>query len=214
MSGSAAEREIRDYAARRLREMIPGARIIHELVVGGCRADLGAVDAERVTLVEIKSSKDTLSRLERQIRHFERAAHGVIVVADEKWFDRTPYDNGKPRFIPSKPLSDVLGYRHKLWAFPENAERKMYGPWSLSRPWSPQAEPRAADLLGLLWKQELLAEASRHQISAGSRSTISQLVRDMAWMMTGREIARAVCRQLRMRHFPEADVAMFESLAA
>lgn len=205
MAGSASEREIRDYTAGRLREMLPSARIVHELVVGGCRADLAAVEADRLTLVEIKSEKDVLKRLDRQMHHFERAAHSVIVVAHERWFDRTPYNSGHPRFVPSDPLRDGVDSRGEVWAYPEVVERSMYGRWAIP-PWRRNGfQPRASDLLLLLWKPELLAEAARHRIVATSRSTVVHLVREMAWLMTGREIAEAVCRQLRGRHFPEAD---------
>jgi hypothetical protein len=213
MSGSPAEREIRDYAADRLRQMIPGARIIHELVVGGCRADLAAVTEERVTLVEIKSERDTLKRLPEQVRQFSRAAHEVIVIAHARWWDTTPYHNGAPRFVPGKDLADGLK-EACVWGYPEVADRYPYGAWSMQRFWSAQPEPHAARLLELCWKAELLAECSRHRIAASSRTNMMTLIRDMAWHMTGAEITRAVCRQLRMREFPEADAPIIERIAA
>ncbi|MDE1914683.1 MAG: hypothetical protein KGJ57_04375 [Sphingomonadales bacterium] len=213
MSGSPAEREIRDYAAGRLREMMPEARIIHELVVGGCRADLAAVQPERITLVEIKSERDTLKRLAEQVRQFGRAAHQVIVIAHERWFDTTPYNNGHPRCAPIEALAQGAE-SHEIWAYPELASRPLYGAWR-TQPWrASQPEPHAWRLLELLWKEELLAECRRHNIAAGSRSTCPAMMRDMAWLMTGREIARTVCRQLRARPFPEADAPIFEERAA
>lgn len=213
MSGSAAEREIRDLAAARLRQMMPEARIIHELVVGGCRADLAAVQPERVTLVEIKSRKDTLKRLEEQVRQFGRAAHEVIVIADERWFDTTPYNNGNPRFVPSDALQQA-GANVTIWAYPERQERPSYSAWSIPRWWGAHAEPHAARLLEICWKDELLAECRRHRIAATSRTNMPTMIRDMALLMTGREIARAVCRQLRLRTFPEADAPIFEERSA
>ncbi|MBO9624189.1 MAG: hypothetical protein J7500_15885 [Sphingomonas sp.] len=209
MAGSAAEREIRDYAAGRLRQMLPEARIIHELVVGGCRADLAAVEPERVTLVEIKSERDTLKRLPEQVRQFGRAAHQVVVVAHERWWDTKPYDNGSPRFAPSDELQDGAA-GHGIWAYPEVAEHKPYGAWNMPRHWSARPEPHAARLLELCWRAELLAECHRHRIPATARSTRTTMIRDMAWLMTGREIVRAVCRQLRQREFPEADAPIVE----
>lgn len=213
MRGSAAEREIRDYAAARLRQMMPEARIIHELVVGGCRADLAAVQPDRVTLVEIKSEKDTLKRLPEQVRQFERAAHGVIVIAHERWFNTTPYNNGNGRFVPGTDLQAGSGI-NAVWAYPELADRPSYGTWSLQRFWSAQPEPHAARLLELCWKDELLAECKRHRIAATSRTNMTTMIRDMALLMTGREIAQAVCRQLRMRRFPEADEPIYEERSA
>lgn len=215
MGGSTAEREIRDYAANRLREMKPGARIVHELVVGGCRADLAAIEPERITLVEIKSERDTLKRLPEQVRQFARASHEVIVVAHEKWFDTTPYTNGLPRFVPSDDLRNGCSTEIvETWAYPEVADRTMYGAWRLC-PWTHERyQPHAARLLELCWRAELLEEAFQHRIAAGSRATVAYLIREMAWLMSGKEIARAVCRQLRQRQFPEADAPIVERLAA
>lgn len=214
MSGSASERAIRDYAADRLRGLLPEARIIHELVVGGCRADLAAIEPERVTLVEIKSERDSLKRLPVQVRQFERASHAVIVIAHSRWFDTTPYQNGKPRFVPTHELSDGAGAA-QVWAFPETPERgTMYGTWAMPRYWSAQPEPHAARLLELCWKAELLAECHRHRIAASTRSNCTDMIRDMALLMTGREIAQAVCRSLRGREFPEADSPVVQGAAA
>jgi hypothetical protein len=213
MAGSSSERAIRDYAAGRLREMLPDARIIHELVVGGCRADLAAVQPERITLVEIKSEKDTLKRLPEQIRQFERAAHDVIIIAHERWFNTIPYNNGAPRFVPGDDLREHGGI-HNVWAYPEDHSRPNYNRWVVSPYLGWRPEPHAARLLELLWKSELLTEAFRHRISATSRTTVTTLIHDLAWHMTGAEIARAVCRQLRQRAFPEADAPIVERLAA
>lgn len=203
MTGSSAEREMRDAVATRLRSLLPDARIIHELVVGNCRADLAAVQSERITLVEIKSARDTLTRLERQVTEFSAASHRLIVVAAERWFDREPYDGGRPRFVPS----EALRHSGAIWLHPEpepNTIEAWYG-WRF-QPWEGRGpEPHAARLLALLWRAELLAECFKHGIAAGRRTTMATMVRDMAWHMTGAEIARAVCRQLRARHFPEAD---------
>lgn len=215
MSGSAAEREIRDYAAGRLREMLPDARIIHELVVGGCRADLAAVQPNRVTLVEIKSERDTLKRLPEQVRQFARAAHDVVVIAHERWWDKTPYSNGNPRFVPSAELaSGCDGSSAETWSYPEVADRYLYGRWYLSPCRFEQPQPHARRLLEMCWRPELLAEAVRHRIAASSRATMPWLIREMTWHMTGREIVEAVCRQLRQRAFPEADAPVIERIAA
>lgn len=204
MAGSAAEREIRDYAAQRLREMRPTARIIHELVVGSCRADLAAVESDHIAVIEIKSQKDTLSRLEKQVKTFAEATHEVIIVAHERWFDTSPYANGNPRFVPSEPLQ--CGFQHDIWAYPEQQRSSDgYSKWSVS-PWQRrQHQPRASAMLGILWKYELQAECFRHSIAASKRTNMHDMIRDMCWLMTGKEIAEAVCRQLRQRHFPEAD---------
>lgn len=212
MSGSEAEREIRDFAAAFLRRQRPAARIVHELVVEDCRADIAAIETERVVLVEIKSSKDTLTRLSRQVSRFTAAAHMTIVIADKRWFEEFDYTGGGRGYRPTRELTK-LPAPVSLLRYPEPKE----GEFTYKNHWQlrdhPRPEPHAAKLLGLLWKGELLAEAARHRIVSNSRSTVSSLIKDMVWMMTGREIALAVCRQLRARPFPEADAPILEAAA-
>jgi hypothetical protein len=203
---------MRDYAVPRLREQRPTARIIHELVVGRCRADLAAVEPDHIALFEIKSEKDTLKRLPDQVEAFARASHEVVVIAHERWFDKTPYNNGNERFVPSTALAETTRHRHTIWAFPETERAgSYYSHWRMDTFARTRPQPRAADMLSLLWKDELLEEAFQHRIAASSRNSMENIIRDMAWLMSGREIARAVCRQLRSRQFPEADAPIVET---
>lgn len=213
MAGSQAERDIRDAVVDHLRASLPGARIVHELVVGQCRADIAAIEPECLTLVEIKSKKDTLDRLKRQVEEFEPACHRFIVVADQRWFEEFDYRNGQGRgYRPGDGLDCVpIG---SAWRWPKAERGQFLYDWGWQLPRRTEWEPHAAKLLALLWKYELIAEAGKHGVAANTRSTIGTLIRDMTWMMTGREIAHAVCRQLRARHFPEADAPILESKAA
>jgi hypothetical protein len=209
--GSAAEREIRDAVAEFVHREIPRARLIHELVVDDCRADLAAVEPERIYLFEIKSAKDKLDRLDRQLKRFSRSAHATIVVAHARWFEEFDYTSGGKGFRPLPALSDpCFASGADLWCHPEAVGRATQGRWTLRRHWLERPEPHAAKLLGLLWKPELIVEAQRHRIACGPRWTIRALIKEMAWLMSGREIALAVCRQLRVRPFPEADAPIAE----
>lgn len=211
MTGSAAEREIRDAVAAYARAGIPNARIIHELIVGECRADLAAVTPDRVTLFEIKSQKDSLDRLPRQLEHFRAAAHAVILVAHLKWFDTKPYQNGMPR------LADTLNLKgaHETWCYPEpSRDVSPYGLYRWSFPRPTLIQPRARWLLNLLLKRELIEEAHRHRVSVSSRDTCLTIIGSMNWAMTGRQIAEAACRQLRRRSFPEADPPILDEKGA
>lgn len=73
----------------------------------------------------------------------------------------------------------------------------------------PKAAPRpkpARDVReAFLYRWTLPRQSIRHRIVANSRTTCVEMVDQMAYLMTGREIAQAVCRQLRLRKFPEAD---------
>lgn len=205
---SPAEREIRVAVVARLHADLPMARVIHELVCGSNRADLAAVTRDRIVLFEIKSERDTLDRCERQMWTFGEAAHDAVLVAHQRWFDHTPYHDGAPRMAwpETKRVGDAI------WAYPEpdlgSTVMAYQYRWTLPRP--SLRQPRAATMLGLLWRAELLAECGRHRISCGPRTNMDSMIEQMAWLMTGREIAEAVCRQLRARPFPEADAPIVE----
>lgn len=215
MSGSPAEREIRDAVAGWFRTNLPAARVVHELVVGQCRADIAAVEPERLILVEIKSAKDKLGRLERQVQAFERAGHDLVVVAHQRWYESNgTYHDGRPRFRPCDGLKPAVNSRSQLWRYPEveGSDANWFDRWRLDKATTDQ--PHARALLSLLWRAELQWEASRHGIVAGSRATCDFMIREMAYHMTGREIAQAVCRRLRGRAFPEADAPIIDRIAA
>jgi len=210
-NASPEERGMRDAVAAHLRKLLPGARIVHELVVGGCRADLAAVETERVTIFEIKSAKDTLKRLDNQLTQFSRAAHVTILVADIKWFDREPYkQSGQPRLAGREEWRVADG----VWCYPEPTHEEYpltgsFYTWRLPRP--SLSQPHAHRLLNLLWRDECAVEAHKHRVSIGPRTRQSDIIEAMAYHMTGQEIAKAVCRQLRQRRFPEADAPVMEA---
>ncbi|MBM3082678.1 hypothetical protein IMF23_04405, partial [Chelatococcus daeguensis] len=178
------------------------ARVIHELKCGGRRADLAAVEREQIWLFEIKSERDTLDRLGDQVKAFSSASHYTIVVAHERWFDREPYANGTPRLSwPHRTAGP-----HGTWCYPDpSADISPYGLYRWRLPARTMRQPHALRLLELLWRAELQWECERHGIPFRSRDTAPMLMERMAWRMTGEQIARAVCRQLRARWFPEAD---------
>lgn len=198
MAGSTAEREIRDAISCHFRLLQPEARVVHELAVGGCRADLGIIDVEHVTLVEIKSAKDTLTRLKRQCRVFVEAAHRTVAVIDEKW-----WKHGQGA------LREHTGYQVELWHWPCPSAIPQYNrQWRARRPSIAQPAPRR--MLEILWKQELLDEAAAHGIAVKTRWTCREIIDAMAYYMTGQQLAKAACRQLRHRSFVEADPAIVE----
>ncbi len=123
-SRSSAEWEIREAVVARFRELWPSARIIHELKVdhGNSRADVVAVESDRIWICEIKSERDTLSRLPTQIRDFYPVSHGLIVAAHEKWTkERGMVEvKGGSRRIPTllEEAANRSG-RYDLWTYPE-----------------------------------------------------------------------------------------------
>ncbi len=215
MTKSQDEAEIRAYAVERLRALMPSARIVHELNVSGTgsnRIDVAAITEKAIVGVEVKSRKDTLTRLEDQWAAFTACCHFVIVVAHDKHF--ADYRDSFWRDdVPSEPMLNhplffgkTGGKQKHVWRYPTPCGLR-YG-----REFHPfkdtLIQPRAQAMLEMLWASELRAECARHRINSSSRSTRPDMVRDMVWMMTGREICHAVCRQLRRRDFAEADAAI------
>lgn len=213
---SVSEKLIRDAVIARCREHWPDGRIIHELAIGGCRADLAIVTKSHVFAFEIKSERDTLTRLDGQFRFFDGATHGCIVVAHEKWFEHFNYNNGMQGLRPGELLKD---YDHKalgLWLFPEppsgywQTERHRWRKPGRDYSFDEFRQPRAASLLGILLREELVVEAKRHSVAFKSRWPVTPIISAMAYRMTGQQVAEAVCRQLRARTFAAADEPIFE----
>lgn len=140
---------------------------------------------------------------------FKAHSHGAVAVIHEKWFDRTPYSSGAARMVFPDRVSGI-----DVWCYPEAAcevaptSAPLYR-WLLPR--QSIRQPEAFGFLNLMWRAEMANEAARHRIATGSRANISSIAEQMAYLMTGREIAKAVCRQLRLRPFPEADPPIAEA---
>lgn len=207
---SSAEVEIREAMIKRFRELWPDARIIQEMNVegGAARADVVAVQPERIWIGEIKSERDTLSRLPDQIKHFGPCCHGLIIAAHEKWTKHRGYTephskHGGRSGIPSllDEAAAGLGRLYDVWTYPEpqmKHGRDWRGPFSAQVPWYHR-------MLHLLWSDELRAVAAEARVSCTPRTPGYKLAVDLSRLMNGTEIERAVCRQLRARTFVEAD---------
>ncbi|MFG1250006.1 hypothetical protein [Xanthobacter flavus] len=207
--GSSAEWEIRDALVAYLHAHLPKARIIHELVCGGRRVDVAAVEPERILLFEVKSEKDTLDRVEAQTKAFALYGHFVAVVAAAKWFEVRQMQTMPGLYTQWK--GPDLPWATKTWCYPEVPGDRR-GWWKLpGLGREDRSKPLAsADLLELLWNSELRTEAARAGMRVPSRWTRCDLFHAMSWEMPGRDVARAVCRQLRSRPFVEADPPIFE----
>ena len=220
MTRSADEQEIRDAVVEQLRALLPGARIVHELNVAGQgtnRIDVAAIDRAAIVGVEIKSRKDVLKRLDEQWEAFNRCCHYVVVAAHEKHFreyrDPNWRDDVDPYIDLNHPL--FLGkyrWRERVWRHPKPEKRERWEKvWQFDPHRDLVAQPQASAMLEMLWAEELRAECGVHRIAAPQRSIRSDMIRDMVWFMTGREVVHAVCRQLRQRAFAEADPPIFET---
>ncbi|WP_019997280.1 hypothetical protein [Aureimonas ureilytica] len=193
MTFSDQERRIRSDVVSRLRVLLPGARIIHELDVekGAVRADLAAVTVDQLWLVEIKSEKDKLHRLSRQIQFFHPVCHGLLVAAHEKWCGRAAnYPN-----CDARKVIEFHGAGH-LWQWPGAGAPT----WTLPEP----RHPWTRRMLDLLSAEEVRAEAVLVGFGTPSCSAAA-LADQMCLRMSGHAVTQAVCRQLRARSFSRAD---------
>lgn len=195
---SAQELAMRDAVEAWGRERWPGARVVHELVVGACRIDMAFVCRDHLVGVEIKGPRDTLERVDKQIETFTAGLPEVWLAIDEKWRGqgKVPWTCGR------------------LWC----AGGKVAGVDGL---WRPVRLEVTVPLLNLLWRDELHAVAVRRGLSAPkSRDPIGKLTPLLARKLTGDEIVTEVCRQLRARDqgrmgkaFWRADPAILEAAA-
>lgn len=186
MKRSSEEFEMRRILTPWLRNLVPGARIVHELVVGGDRRiDMAAIGADTVVGVEIKSSRDTLDRLDGQMRRFKTVLPLTVLAVSPKWHDA------------------ARGYGHVITVDPTGVDRRLHGTEYLSI--------RSIDrtvtvpVLWLLWAPELRNITARLRLSGNPRATMRQSIELLARRATGDEILREACRELRARDaFPKS----------
>lgn len=193
---SDAEQRIREKAERLLRELWPDARIVHELDLGGVRLDLAAITPDRLILLEIKSEKDTLTRLDNQAKFSLRIGGPFIVCVAERWKDD----------LRGRGAMDFSWYRaERLVETPDgfadinNPDGKYRDFWRTRLLDHGRDSYDSRALMGLLLKPELYALAKPH--GAKSRHDVLTLQNIAHEGLTGREIRRGVMAALRARHF-------------
>lgn len=184
---SEAEERIRAKAEAALREAFSDARIIHELVIrrGGCRIDLAAVTPTRLVVAEVKSERDVLDRLKRQVEQAREVCDGLVVVVAEKHLDKARKVAG----WGDTCVEDEVGLQ--LSRFTSRAMLR--------------STTNAPARLAMLWAEELRAVG----MGRGSRHENIIYAADS---LTGSEVRRRVCAALRARHFPRADPPILSEL--
>lgn len=181
---SAAEARIRVKAEAMLRQHFPTARIIHEFDLGPVRLDMAAVTEDRLVLVEIKSERDRLTRLERQVRAALSIGGPVLICFAPKWREAVKTMQRAGALYRAEWLEEssdgFSGVRPAMLA--DHHDRY---------------DSRA--LMGLLLKFELLALAK--PFGARTRNTVPEIHRLVHENLTGREIRRGAMAALRARRF-------------
>jgi hypothetical protein len=209
MAGSEAEERIRGKAEAFLRENYPDARIIHELMLeqGGCRIDLAAVTQDQIIVAEIKSERDVLHRLADQVRGAVLVSRNVFVCTSEKhapkieamgdhWMAGDVH-KANPDYIKE------LRWCRIYWESPPSGALTIYGRYY----WHDSGRVlNAKDLLKMLWAAELRSVC--FDMGVGQKATRNHCIALACETLSGREVRRRVCRELRSRPFPRADAAI------
>lgn len=205
---SSAEGEIRVAVVERLREMMPGCRIIHEINAAsfGNRIDVLAVGEKSLAAVEIKSAKDKLDRLPDQIKAMSLVTPLVYAALHEKFLESGPLGS-----YPPKQARDSIA-----WIFPR-VERKGHvecsQDWRARDSWRKPVATLPPGALLMLWGEELRAICSGLGVKGCSKFTMEEAADHIRWRMNGEQIATAVCNALRVRRCVEADPEIFKAAA-
>lgn len=187
MSGSAEEQQMRDAVVAWGRVRWPDARVMHELAIGGSRIDLAFVTPQSISGVEIKSSKDTLDRLEGQLKSYFWALPEVWVAFAPKWLPHFQDEIGSrygQLLVADGIVSDEIQSRNSDYKFRHHPRID---------------ELMTSPLLHLLWVGELRATASMFGVKAKNRMYGHHLRALLARQLTGEQIIKGVCAQLRAR---------------
>jgi hypothetical protein len=178
---SAEERAMRDAVMAWGRRRWPDARILHELVIGERRIDLLFVSTGDLFAVELKSARDRLDRLDGQLREYAFYLPEVWIAIAPRWEKHKAFRHGGHNVIVVDP--------------PKVAERR--------RGEKPHRDELVCSrLLELLWGSEALAIAQRTDVLprvVHEPLPAAHVKKLLARLLTGNEIIREVCTELRAR---------------
>lgn len=162
-------------------------RVIHELVLGRRRIDLALIYAADIVGIEIKGPLDSLSggRLDEQMHEYNFYLPEVWLAVVPKWLD----------------------HKHVKWArnliVLVDGKFQLHGTPIKKKPWEPwRDEMCCSRVLERLWDGEARAVARRLglvQTQLLDMMPGEKVKRILARLLTGHEIMREVCTELRSR---------------
>lgn len=170
----------------------PGARVIYEHRVGGCRIDVMFALPDHLVGVEIKSSRDTFDRLAEQMRQFSHEIPELWLAVAPKWLEKAtdPNDDRVPWSVGRLVVANGIA---------SESVRGLYGQApSYPHPARPDVM-LTAPMLHLLYRNEAHDLARRYGIKAPATMPLYKLVPLLARKLTGDQIVAEVCGALRSR---------------
>lgn len=200
-----SELELRNGLETVMRDKHPGARVVHELVMGAreVRADVVAIAPNHIAAVEVKGAYDNVSRLMHQVGMFQLCVPEVwICCAKEHAEDARLIRH----LLPSVGLivGTNLDKHYHRGASVEPLLLEI------------EAEPAPREvvpemMLEMLWAEELRNACHTLSISVTSSTTRPKCISAILEHATNAEIIAATCRQLRGRTAMwRADDAIYE----
>ena len=183
---SLEEQEIRVAVETWGRARFGDVRIIHELALGERRIDMVFVGQADIVGVEIKGPRDSLSdgRLPEQLREFNFYLPEVWLAVAPRWLKHRDVKRRQNLLLPTDKGIEVVKDRNDGKFRPERDE------FFCSR------------LIELLWVDEAARIAQRTDVIPGvtlTREPVWKVKRLLARMLSGHEIVKQVCIELRAR---------------
>ncbi len=164
----------------------PGYRCIHEVPLSDRRIDIAFVGIKDIVGVEIKSSRDRLDRLEDQVEEYRRWLPEVWIAVARRWQGHEMLPSSGRNLIVIDDCDE---------GFPDISETRPG-----RRPY--RDELVCSRMLGLLWREEAARIAQRTGVIPGTsptRDPRNKILPLLARLLTGNEIMREVCAELRQR---------------
>jgi hypothetical protein len=161
-------------------------RVIHELALGERRIDMVFVGRDDIVGVEIKGPRDSLSdgRLAEQLREFNFYLPEVWLAVAPRWLKHAHVRHQQNLLLPTEREIEIVKDKGDGKFRPERDE------FFCSR------------LIELLWVEEAARIAQRTDVIPGvtpTREPVWKVKRMLARMLSGHEIVKQVCIELRAR---------------
>jgi hypothetical protein len=168
------------------RKRFGDVRVIHELALGERRIDMVFVGRDDIVGVEIKGPRDSLSdgRLAEQLREFNFYLPEVWLAVAPRWLKHAHVRHQQNLLLPTERDIEIVKDKGDGKFRPERDE------FFCSR------------LIELLWVEEAARIAQRTDVIPGvalTREPTWKVKRMLARMLSGHEIVKQVCIELRAR---------------